>query len=170
MATLITDNAGFNDSGTNYIKLYFNNSLYNLFESFPSFTSNSYSTSGLFYQISCSSYGIAETTTINSYTALLCSQEFSTISIWNPVTSIIFISNTLPIKAENLGAPLLYLNDETYQSTNSNKIASVITDFQPGDNIYKSYVNYQPSLLRYIQLNGNQPISKIGLVHLYHSN
>jgi len=168
-ASLITDSAGFNDSSSNYIKLFFNNALFNLFESLPSYTINSYSTQGLIYQISCSSFGVANSTTVSNTTYLICNQEFSTISIWNPVASIIFISNTLPIKSESLGAPLIYLNDSTYQSTNNKNIAGVISDFQTGDNMYKSYVNYQPTVLRYIELVGDQPIEKID-VEVYWKN
>ena len=168
-ATLISDNAGFNDTSSSYIKLFFNNALFNLFESLPSYTTSNYSENGLIYQISCSSFGVAETIDISNTTYLVCNQEFSTIALWNPVVSIIFTSNTLPMKAENLGAPLIFLNDTTYQSTNNKIIANVISDFQTGDNIYKSYVNYQPTVLRYIELIGDQPIDKID-VEVYWKN
>ena len=168
-ASLVSDIEGFDDLSSNYIKLFFNNALFTLFESLPSYTINDISSQGLIYQISCSSFGIADTTTNNNITYLLCNQEFSTIAIWNPVVSIIFISNTLPIKAEALGAPLIYLNNNYYQSTNNKNIAGVISDFQTSDNIYKSYVNYQPTVLRYIELTGEQPITKID-VEVYWKN
>ena len=163
IATLISDNNGFNDTSSDYIKIYMNNALFNLFESFPSYTINNTSSQGLIYQISTSSYGIADKLTINNITYLSCSQEFSTISIWNPVLSIVFLSFSLPIKSESIGAPLIFINDNKYQSSTNNNIQSVITDFQTGDNIYKSYVNYQPTVLRYIQLNSDQPITKIDI-------
>ena len=161
-ASLISDNAGFNDISNDYIKLYFNNALFNLFQSFCSYTINSTSDQGLIYQISCSCYGIAEKTTINNITYLICPQEFSTISVWNPVVSIVFISNTLPIKPENIGAPLIFLNNYKYQSTNNKNVAGIITDFQANDT-YKPYILYQPTVLRYIELQGNSPINKIDI-------
>ena len=162
-ATLITDSAGFNDMSSNYIQLYFNNALFNLFESLPSFTINESSSKGLIYQISCSSYGMAEQITSGTTTYLSCNQEFSTISTWNPVTSIIFTTTLLSIKSESLGAPLIYLDNYSYQSTNNKNIAGIISDFQPSDNIYKPYVNYQPTVIRYIELVGSQAVDKIDI-------
>jgi len=162
IASLITDNAGFNDTTNDYIKLYFNNALFNMFQSFCSYTINSISPNGLIYQISPSCYGIAEKTTINNITYLICSQEWSTISIMNPIISILFLSNTLPIKAEQIGAPLIFLNDYQYQSTNNKNIAGIISDFQANDS-YKPYILYQPTVLRYIELTGDSPICKFDI-------
>jgi hypothetical protein len=163
IATLITDQAGFNDQSDDYISLYFNNALYQLFPSFPSFVSNSISTSGLNYIISCSSYGIADTITKTTYTALSCVQEYSTISIWNPVASIVFTSNTLPIVAENLSSPLVFMDGQTLQSTNGSNIANIITDFESNTGIYKSSLVYQPYIFRYKQLMGTSALYNLDI-------
>ena len=67
---------------------------------------------GLNYQISTSNYGTANTETIDNYSAQLLVQEFSTISIWNPVLSVVFTSNTLPIVSEQLSSSLIFINGE----------------------------------------------------------
>ena len=112
---------------------------------------------------------MAEQITSGTTTYLSCNQEFSTISTWNPVTSIIFTTTLLSIKSESLGAPLIYLDNYSYQSTNNKNIAGIISDFQPSDSIYKPYVNYQPTVMRYIELVGSQPIDKID-INVYWKN
>ena len=86
-----------------------NNALYQLFSSLPMILNSTTSTTGLNYQISCDAYGIASTTT-TTYTQQLLTQEYSTISVWNPVMSIVFTSNTMPIVCEQLSAPLVFMN------------------------------------------------------------
>ena len=163
IATLISDQIGFNDQSTDFISLYFNNALFQLFPSFPSIVSNSVSTTGLNYQISCSSYGIADTITKSTYIAFSCVQEYSTISIWNPIASIVFTSNTLPIVAENLSSPLVFIDGETLQSTNGSNIANIITDFESNTGIYKSSLVYQPYIYRYKQLLGTNPLYNLDI-------
>ena len=77
---------------------------------------------GLNYQISTSNYGNVNIETIDNYTAQLLVQEYSTISIWNPVMSVVFTSNTLPIVSEQLSSPLIFINGEKKQSTNISNI------------------------------------------------
>lgn len=163
IATLITDNAGFNDSSDNYISLFFNNALYQLFPSLPSKIINSTSSLGLNYLISCSCYGIATTETILGYTSFNCIQEYSTVSNWNPVLSIVFTSNTLPMVAEQISAPIVYINNLTVHSTNTSNIANIISDFESNDGIYKPFIIYQPYIFRYKQLIGNAPLYNIDI-------
>ena len=90
-------------------------------------------------------------------------QEYSTISVWNPVMSMVFTSNTMPIVCEQLSAPLIYLNGVTIQSTNNSNIANIITDFEANDAIYKPLLVYQPTIYRYKELIGNSPLSFIDI-------
>jgi len=159
IATLISDQNGFNDTSDDYIGLYFNNALYQLLVSLPMTLQSTSSTNGLNYQISTSNYGNANTETINNYTAQLLVQEYSTISVWNPVMSVVFTSNTLPIISEQLSAPLVYINGIIKQSSNISNIANVITDFESNDGIYKPSLVYQPFVYRYTEMVGSTPIS-----------
>jgi len=162
IATLITDQAGFNNSSNDFIGLYMNNALYKLFSTFPMILNSSSSSTGLNYQISCDAYGIASTST-STYTQQLLVQEYSTISVWNPVMSVVFTSNTMPIVCEQLSAPLVYMNGTTIQSTNNSNIANIITDFEADSGIYKPNLVYQPSIYRYKELIGNSPLSSIDI-------
>jgi len=163
IATLITDQNGFNDTSDSFIGVYFNNALYQLFVSLPMILQSTASIDGLNYQISTSNYGNANTETIDNYTAQLLVQEYSTISIWNPVMSVVFTSNTLPIVSEQLSSPLIFINGEKKQSTNISNIANVITDFEANDGIYKPSLVYQPYVYRYTEMIGNSPLSSFDI-------
>jgi hypothetical protein len=162
VATLITDQAGFNNSSNDFIGLYMNNALYQLFSSLPMILQSTTSSTGLNYQISCNAYNIAPTTT-TTYTQQLLTQEYSTVSVWNPIMSIVFTSNTMPIVCEQLSAPLVYMNGTTIQSTNNSNIANIITDFESNDGLYKPNLVYQPYIFRYKELIGNSPLSSIDI-------
>ena len=163
IATLISNQNGFDDTSDDYISLYMNNALYQLFSSLPMKINSTSSTNGLNYQISTSNYGNANTENVSNYTAQLLIQEYSTISVWNPVMSMVFTSNTMPIVCEQLSAPLIYLNGITIQSTNNSNIANIITDFEANDAIYKPLLVYQPTIYRYKELIGNSPLSSIDI-------
>lgn len=163
VATLITDQAGFNNSSNDFIGLYMNNAMYQLFSSLPMILNSTTSSTGLNYQISCNAYKIASTSNTGTYTQQLLIQEYSTISVWNPVMSIVFTSNTMPIVCEQLSAPLVYMNGTTIQSTNNSNIANIITDFESDNGMYKPNLVYQPSIYRYKELIGNSPLSSIDI-------
>jgi hypothetical protein len=162
-ATLVSDVAGFNNASSNYIELFFNNALYQLFSSLPSMMYDYNSTFGLNYQISTNAYGLASTEELTTYTAFTVPQEYSTISVWNPVLSIVFTSNTMPIVSEQLSAPIIYLNGSTIQSTNTSVIQNIITDFESNDGQYKPNLVYQPTIYRYKELIGSSPLNSIDI-------
>ena len=169
-ATLITDNAGFNDANTNPISLYFNNALYQLFCSFPMYIYSTTSLQGLNYRISCNAYGQAPKQTSGTYTLLLCEQEHTTINLWSPISSIVFTSNTLPINNELVSAPSVYLNSKSIQSTDNNIISQTVADFEASDLTYKPYLAYQPSIFRYIDLKGNSELRNIDISCYWKNN
>ena len=169
-ATLVSDNDGFNNSIANPIALYMNNAMYQLFSSFPMYIYSTSSTQGLNYRISCNSYGNAPTQNMGEYTGLLCSQEFSTISLWSPISSIVFTTNTLPVRKELVSAPSIFLNGVSYQQTDNNIISSTVADFEASDLTYKPYLVYQPNIFRYIDLEGDSPLSTIDIRCFWKNN
>jgi len=104
-----------------------------------------------------------------TYTALQIVQEYSTVSLWTPVTSIVFTSNTLPIVANQVSAPLLFFNGKRFQSGgNNSNIAQIITDFVASDGIYKPNLVYIPSAqYRLVDLVGNSPLYNIDIEVFY---
>ena len=97
------------------------------------------------------------------YICSVVNQEYSTISNWTPVSSIVFTSNTLPIISNQLSSPLIY-NEGGIQSLNGNNsnFAQIITDLETNENCYKPNLIYSPTAqYRIVSMTGNSPLSNI---------
>jgi len=176
IAILNADIAGYDDTAANHIKIFFNPSMYNLFNSFPvSIIGFNSITLGRNVRIVTSGFGGANIVpyppVTPTYTALQIVQEYSTIALWTPVTSIVFTSNTLPIVPNNISAPLLFLNGNQFRSGgNNSNIAQVITDFVASEGMYKPQVTFAPSAqYRLVNLVGNTPIYNLD-IEVYYKN
>lgn len=167
-AVLNVDIAGFDSSTDDYYKIYFNNNLYQLFSSFPGYiTADSGDPFGMNFQVITTSFGgstlIAfptEAPPALQYTAIEVWQEYSTASIWSPVSSIVFTSSLLPIVPNQLSNPLLFNDGATISSNGNNaSFAQIITDLEVQDGNWKPNLVYTPSAeFRYIELDGNRPL------------
>ena len=169
IAVLIADNAAYNPNLANPIQIYFNPPLYHLFSSFPAYivsiNGGNLGKNFLIQTYNFSGGSNAYFPAIDTeYVSLQIPQEYSTISLWNPVTSIVFCSNTLPIVSNQVSAPLLYNNGIVIQSGGNNaNISQIITDFV-ADN-YLSSIIYLPSAqYRYIEMFGNRPLYTVDIV------
>jgi len=174
IAILNADQAGYDDTASNYIKIYFNPSLFNLFSSFPFIIeSNDVVPDGKNARIIMSGFGGANVVQFPpvapTYIALQIVQEYSTIALWTPITSIVFTSNTLPIVSNQVSAPLLFFNGKRFQSGgNNSNIAQIITDFVANDGIYKPNIVYIPSAqYRLVDLVGNSPLYNLDIEVFY---
>jgi hypothetical protein len=173
-AILNCDNAGYNDSVANRIDIYMNSNLYQLFSSFPVIIYGLSSVSlGKNVRIATTSLGgsnlINFPPVAPTYSAIQVIQEHSTISVWTPITSIVFTSNTLPIVPNQVSAPLLFFNGKAFSSGgNNSNISQVITDFVGEDGIYKPSITYIPTAqYRLVSLMGNTPIYNLDVEVFY---
>ena len=168
-AILNCDVTGYSTTSTNYIKIFFNTALAQLFSSFPVRITAASSYLGLNTQIITDSYNnsnIIQYPPYNpTYDAIQVFQEFSTISLWSPVTSIVFTSNTLPIVSNQVSTPIIYNNGNQLGSNGNNALISqVITDFISNEGTYKPNLVYEPSAqYRYIELLSNRPLNTFDL-------
>jgi hypothetical protein len=168
-AILNCDVLGYSTTSTNYIKVFFNTALAQLFSSFPVRITSASSYLGLNTQIITDSYNnsnIIQYPPYNpTYDAIQVFQEFSTISLWSPVTSIVFTSNTLPIVSNQVSTPIIYNNGNQLGSNGNNALISqVITDFISNEGIYKPNLVYEPTAqYRYIELLSNRPLNTFDL-------
>lgn len=168
-AILNCDVLGYSTTSPNYIKIFFNTALAQLFSSFPVRITSASSYLGLNTQIITDSYNnsnIIQYPPYNpTYDAIQVFQEFSTISLWSPVTSIVFTSNTLPIVSNQVSTPIIYNNGNQLGSNGNNALISqVITDFISNEGTYKPNLVYEPSAqYRYIELLSNRPLNTFDL-------
>ena len=173
VAIMAADVAGYNTSNANHIGIYFNPAMYQLFSSFPSLIKTyGASTAGKNVQIQPLGFGGAAIVDFppsappaSQYKAYQIVQEYSTIALWTPITSVVFTSNTLPIVPNNISAPLLFVNGQIFNNGgNNSNISQVITDFVSDTGIYKPQIVYTPTAqYRLVNLVGNTPIYNLDI-------
>lgn len=164
--TIYADTSAYDSSLANPINIYFNSSMYGLFDSFMFTylgTTNSVS-SGKNYQLLMDSFNGTNVTPLPTLatTPVSCtftSQTTSTIGVWSPVQSIIFTSNTLPINQTNILPAVVLLEGQNVGPNESiSNVQNIITSFQSPNNLYRPSITYEPSVYRFISLNGNQQL------------
>jgi len=141
------------------INVFINAPLYTLFASLPVLKvgQNKYKISN---EIQAQKTNVV---TINTLTWNAVPQEYSTISIWSPVKSIVFTSSLLPVNASLSGDPVVFgVGSLKLTTGNNNNITGVLTDFT-ADN-YNATVQYTPSAeYRLFDLIQNSPLASVGL-------
>ena len=168
------------------LQIYFNNSLYTLFSSFPAYRT-SLTIDGSerqVYQITINTGPDANISTANvmagnppvsvSLTFYNILQEYSTVPLWSPIDSIVFTTSMIPVVPELTAAPVVFNNNAVFTSigTNSN-ITNTLTDFivplSTGTE-YKPSINYTPAgEYRLASLFGTNPVNSIQ-VNVYYKN
>jgi len=154
------------------VNLFFNTPLYSLFSSFPAVSYGYVASLGRNYRLSIGDFTGSNQIYLPSIvtsgqTQFICTQvfqEFSTIANWTPVSSIVFVSNTLPIVSNQLSAPLIYNEERVVTSLfgNNANFAQIITDIETNENCYLPNLIYNPSAqYRYISMTGQNPITNV---------
>jgi hypothetical protein len=154
--TISFDTSDFGYNETNKINIYMNNAMYALFASLPSSIMNK-DNLGMDYQL--------DTRLTQSDGQL--SQEYSTVPLWNPVSSIIFTSNLIPICHSEAPPIEVYENGSLLNNSSSSDKRSVITDFIANDLLFVPYIQYSASVYRYLSLKPNVPIGNLDLQVLW---
>ena len=166
------------------INIFFNSAMFELFNSFPNIiygygtdvNINGSMISGANVQVILPyipqnvvnlSNNPFDLSTTSAY--IQSSQEFSTVSLWNPVTSIVFQSLKIPVNPTQAGSPYIYDGSQVLQAGNNAAIISEITDFESSSGQYRSFINYTANVFRYIDLFGNAPLSDIDLAVYWRS-
>ena len=165
---------------TAQIKIFFNVPTANLFSSFPYYINAFSDPTGKNYQIITDVFSSSNTSPfpptsvpddgVFEYTAFVIYQEYSTVSQWNPVTSIVITSSSLPV-APNAVSGIIQATDinglaTTISGQQNNVVFPIITDFCADTSLmgYKPYIYYVPSAeYRRIELLGSTPLTNIDI-------
>jgi hypothetical protein len=83
----------------------------------------------------------------------------------SPILSVVFTSNTLPIEANQVSTPVLFVNGVNINlAGNNSDFANIITDIVSGDFQYRPNLVYNPTAeYRRITLKGNRPLYSLDL-------
>jgi hypothetical protein len=104
-----------------------------------------------------------------TYRAIVWSQEYSTVASWSPILSVVFTSNTLPIEANQVSTPVIFVNGQNVNlAGNNSDFANIITDIISGDGQYRPNLVYNPTAeYRRITLKGNRPLYSVDINIFY---
>ena len=176
LASLYFEQTAF-ETNPNLIYLYCNAPMFALLESFIFLY---YGTNGIIagknYQFVVNSSNGTTTTTLPtgatiSYITVGMTQTSSTVSTWSPINSIVFVSNTIPIKSTYImPSQIFYEGRNIGNNPSANQTQNIITSFQSENLIYKPFVTYTPSVLRWISLTGNQPLKLFSIQAFWRDN
>jgi hypothetical protein len=99
-------------------------------------------------------------------------QEWSTISVWSPISAIVFTTSTVPITQNLLSKPAVFVNGNILGSYgNNSNFQLVLTDFVSDTGFYKPNIVYQPtSQYRLLDLTGNQPLTNLDISIFWRNN
>jgi hypothetical protein len=165
------------------IGVFMNAPLFSLFNSFPATYLGYAATAGKNYKIPF--VDIGGTNCVNlippgqaipvppavytTYRAIVWSQEYSTVASWSPILSVVFTSNTLPIEANQVSTPVIFVNGQNVNlAGNNSDFANIITDIISGDGQYRPNLVYNPTAeYRRITLKGNRPLYSVDINIFY---
>jgi hypothetical protein len=104
-----------------------------------------------------------------SYRAMSLYQEVSNIANWTPITSIVFVSATLPIVPNQVSTPVVFNNSQQISLGGNNAaVSNIITDLVVQTGEYRPNLVYIPSAeYRLVTLRGNQPLKNLDLQIFY---
>ncbi|MEI7669099.1 MAG: phage minor capsid protein [Pseudomonadota bacterium] len=167
-AILNADQAGYQTDIASPISIYFNSSLYNLYSSFLCLSRGYQATNGKNYQFVVNDYTTGSNTVqlpiVNpTYTAVQLYQEYSTISLFSPISSICFTTSNLPIVSSQMSNPATFTNGVLVSSSSSASYTKIITDMIANDSFYKPTLIYEPTVYRQIQMTGNTQLRDLQL-------
>jgi hypothetical protein len=174
VARLIFEKSFLNSNATP-IFLFFNSALYGLFGSFNVIRNGYNLTNGKNFQILVIDYGgfnsyqLTDFITGVTYDVIEIIQEYSTISAWSPISSIVFTSNTMPIVSNQLSKPTVFVEGSFLGNYgNNSNFQQIITDLVTDTGFYKPSITYNPTAeYRYISMTGNQPLTNVDISVFY---
>jgi hypothetical protein len=167
-ATLYARESHFDSDAAAKVKIYFNRPLYSLFNSFPAWKFTPPVTEKKYYEIQVKRYLGEKVITLPEFgidKLIRVEQEFSTISQWTPVSSVMFTTSTIPIIPNQLSNPVIYLDGGPIQLNQTYKnFSNIISDISTDECVYKPELLFVPSAeYRRIDLQNDQPLTQIDI-------
>ncbi len=90
-------------------------------------------------------------------------QDYSTVALWNPVSSVIFTTNLIHIYQSQTPPIQIYKNGSVTNNSSTSNFLNIITDFVGNDLTFVPYIQYSAQIYRYLSLKQNAEIRNIDL-------
>lgn len=152
VVTINLDNNYFGYNESNKINIYMNYAMYTMFASLPATIVNK-NKLGMDYQLN----------NLISQDLTSMTQDFATDMILNPVSSIVFTSNLIPIYQSSTPPIQIYVDGVVSNQNSSYNFLNILTDFIANDMQFVPYIQYSPSIYRFLGLKQNTEIRNIDL-------
>ena len=151
LISLNIDSEIFGYNETDKVNIFINSALNTLLNSLP--VTSIFSSQDCDYQIN------------NSITSdpNIITQEFITINQWSPISNITFTSNLLPVFPVVDSKVQIYENGDLFDDSTDYNFSNTITDFIADNSEFLPYIQYSPTIYRYISLKENQSIRSIDI-------
>lgn len=167
-ATLYARESPFNTDAFPRINIYFNRTLYSIFNSFNFLSFDAPVAVGMEKRLIVRPYSGSKVVTLpffGSDDLIYHTQEVTTVANMSPVSSVLFTSSTLPVVSNDMSLPMIFLDGnqlalgKTYSNTEN-----VISDFETDEDGYRPSLLYTPNEFRYISMyNNNTPIKMVDI-------
>ena len=164
-AEIIGQKDFYDESLANHVNIYFNRQLFSRLSSFPTIA-NLNAAQGKAYKIVMKSDYATKIVKLDingTGTLIDCiktCQEYSTISNWCAVASVVFTTNTLPIVSTQQSEPKIYDNGSALNMGIPQNFVQVISDMSTNELCYKPNLIYVSSAeYRMIDMFGDNSIS-----------
>ena len=131
------DVMGFDGRGGDHFSIYANTAMFTLMSGFKADYFGPSVSEGKNYRFKMTkeTRGLNLFTISDTYSVIQLYQEYSSASLFTPVSSIVFCTSQIPVLASNTAKPTIFSGDGSLISTdNNNNISSMITDFESQDN------------------------------------
>ena len=150
------------------VRMFFNSYLYSFFNNFNVISNG-------FGNLNKKDFEIILSDNKNNFDTItgkyFFTQEYPALYFWNDLRNIVFVSD---LEVENEATPTNKANGLTSNVANMDNIEtvsimsyiSILTDFQPQNNNgtdFRSYLQYQPTIYRYYNINTTKDIKKLNL-------
>ena len=173
-AIMNCDVAGYDTTSSNYIAIYLNQAMAQLFNTWPYYYLSATALKGKNLQLQTTTFGGQNVSQFPgydpSYSAIQVYQNGSTYALWCPISSLVFCSNTMPIIPNAISAPQLLINGAQLigNNGNNNNVSQILTDFVADSGQYQGQLTYEPTAqYRLVSMTGNQPLSKVDISVFY---
>ena len=147
MCSISIDSNEYGYNETNKINIYMNYAMYAMFTSLSSCVANK-NINGMDIQL-------------NNMEENIITQEYSTIGLWNPISSIVLTSNLLPIVSSISNPVQIIKNGSQINGSSSYNFSNTVTDFTGNDLLFTPFIQYDASVYRFISLKDHQRIQNI---------